>query len=257
MRASSPREIAAEIEDRLSRTRERSTPGLRRLRREISRELRALHGVDVLRAVEGLIQPGGPCPRWFAYEIAHHHRGAMSELSAAWLDRLSRGLSGWGEVDPFACYLLGPAWREGRIADERVAAWTRSKDRWRRRSALVATVALNSAARGGGGDAPRTLAICDRLLDDRDDMVVKALSWALRALAVKEPRRVDRYLRAREERLAARVLREVRNKLATGLKNPKRSPRRSRQRLKWSSSRVYVRPHAASRGGRRQRGGRP
>ena len=55
----------------------------------------------------------------------------------------------------------------------------------------------------------------------RDDMVVKALSWAPRALAVRQPRAVDRYLRTHADRLAPRVLREVRNKLTTGLKNPK------------------------------------
>jgi 3-methyladenine DNA glycosylase AlkD len=145
----------------------------------------------------------------------------MSRLSAARLNRLGRGLSGWGEVDPFACYLLGPAWREGRVSDREVTVWATSKDRWKRRSALVATVALNCTARGGGGDARRTFLVCDLLRDDRDEMVVKALSWALRALAVKEPTLVARYLRRNEGRLASRVLRETRNKLATGVKSPR------------------------------------
>jgi 3-methyladenine DNA glycosylase AlkD len=59
-------------------------------------------------------------------------------------------------------------------------------------------------------------------LRDRDDMVVKAMSWALRELAKKEPARVDAYLAKNGELLAPRVLREVRNKLRTGLKNPGR-----------------------------------
>ncbi len=92
---------------------------------------------------------------------------------------------------------------------------------------MVSTVALNTAARGGRGDARRTLAVCDLLLDDRDDMVVKALSWALRALAVREPRQVAQYVEARKDKLAARVLREVHNKLTSGLKNP--APMRNAQ----------------------------
>ena len=63
--------------------------------------------------------------------------------------------------------------------------------------------------------------ICDLLIDDRDDMVVKALSWALRALATRKPEAVRKYLAKHKKKLAARVLREVRNKLQTGLKNPK------------------------------------
>jgi 3-methyladenine DNA glycosylase AlkD len=58
------------------------------------------------------------------------------------------------------------------------------------------------------------------LSGDRDDMVVKALSWALRALAVRDPDAVRAFLVEYEDRLAPRVLREVRNKLSTGLKNP-------------------------------------
>jgi hypothetical protein len=44
----------------------------------------------------------------------------------------------------------------------------------------------------------------------RLDMVVKALSWAVRE-----------FLAENENVLAKRVLREVRNKLTTGLKNPR------------------------------------
>jgi 3-methyladenine DNA glycosylase AlkD len=53
-------------------------------------------------------------------------------------------------------------------------------------------------------------------------MVVKAMSWALRELAVLDPEAVRTYLQDHEDELAARVRREVRNKLDTGLKNPRR-----------------------------------
>jgi 3-methyladenine DNA glycosylase AlkD len=52
-------------------------------------------------------------------------------------------------------------------------------------------------------------------------MVVKALSWALRELAKKDPQLVAAYLAKREAELPARVLREVRNKLLTGRKTSK------------------------------------
>jgi 3-methyladenine DNA glycosylase AlkD len=60
------------------------------------------------------------------------------------------------------------------------------------------------------------------LVSDRDDMVVKAMSWALRALVVHDAEVVREFLSEHEDELAARVKREVRNKLRTGLKNPKR-----------------------------------
>jgi 3-methyladenine DNA glycosylase AlkD len=60
------------------------------------------------------------------------------------------------------------------------------------------------------------------LVDDKDDMVVKAMSWALRELVNHDPQAVSNFLAENESRLAARVKREVRNKLQTGLKNPRR-----------------------------------
>jgi 3-methyladenine DNA glycosylase AlkD len=80
---------------------------------------------------------------------------------------------------------------------------------------------LNNKTRGGHGDTARTLEICRRLVADREDMVVKALSWALRELAKRDPPAVENFLVEHEGRLAARILREVRNKLRTGLKNPR------------------------------------
>ncbi|HEV3058324.1 MAG TPA: DNA alkylation repair protein [Vicinamibacterales bacterium] len=104
--------------------------------------------------------------------------------------------------------------------DLKILAWGRSKDRWRRRLALVATVPLNSRARGGTGDARRTLRICRLLLGDSDDMVIKAMSWSLREPAKRDPKIVERFLLIEEDRLSPRVKREVRNKLRTGLKSP-------------------------------------
>ena len=65
--------------------------------------------------------------------------------------------------------------------------------------------------------------MCRALVDDRDDMVVKALSWALRELAKRDPTSVVRFLQEEDERLAARVRREVRAKIETGRKTPRRN----------------------------------
>jgi 3-methyladenine DNA glycosylase AlkD len=99
--------------------------------------------------------------------------------------------------------------------------WANSEDLWWRRAALVSTVALNMRSQGGQGDVARTLAVCGLLASDHEDMVAKALSWALRELVVHDPKAVSEFLTEHEAELSARVKREVRNKLTTGLKNPK------------------------------------
>jgi 3-methyladenine DNA glycosylase AlkD len=219
------RALAAELRARIAAAEDRTVPTLRRIRRAASHRVKALEATDVIQ-LAFLLVTAPDVPRWFSYEVVHHHRKAMASLTETHLRRLGRGLAGWGDVDAFACYLAGPAWREGRIGDKVIHRWAASSDRWRRRAAVVSTVALNNTARGGDGDAARTLAVCDIVKRDSDDMVVKALSWALRELARKEPEAVRAYLGSNAGCLAARVVREVRNKLETGLKNPRSSARR-------------------------------
>ena len=52
-------------------------------------------------------------------------------------------------------------------------------------------------------------------MSDRDDMVVKALSWALRELANKHEAAAGRFLAQHRGRLASRVMREVQNKITS------------------------------------------
>ena len=153
------------------------------------------------------------------------HPSAFSHINWEILEPLGDLMDSWGAVDLFA-YLAGPAWRAGQLSDEQVLKWTESENRWWRRAALVCTVFLNRKAQGGTGDTKRTLAVCERLVDDRDKMVVKALSWALRDLAKVDPQAVENFLSKYDTRLPALVKREVRNKLTTGVKNPRRKKNR-------------------------------
>jgi len=158
-----------------------------------------------------------------AYELIKQHPAAFGSIGEGELEELGQGIDSWGAVDGFARILAGPAWLAGQVDDELIHRWAHANDRWWRRAALVSTVALNMRSQGGRGDVARTLAVCEVLADDRDDMVVKATSWALRQLVVHDADAVDAFLRKHDDDLAARVKREVRNKLATGLKNPLRS----------------------------------
>ena len=184
------------------------------------RELRSEPPRALLALATATYESGDP---FFAYELLRAAPRALAVVTRKDVARLGAGIDSWGHVDCFASFVAGVAWRLGRIDDATVMGWTRSTDRWWRRAALVSTVPLNNRARGAtaaNGEATRTLAICAALVADRDDMVVKALSWALRELGKRDPKAVRGFVAAHGEALAARVRREVTAKLTTGLKNP-------------------------------------
>ena len=210
--------LVAEIETRVKSMPVRNTPALRALRREYSKRTKAASAGDVIKIAAALIAHRR-VHRFIGDELNASRPDALRTLGRTELERLGKGISSWDEVDCFACFLSGPAWREGQIEDKTIMKWARSNDRWWRRAALVSTVPLNVKARGGRGDARRTIRICRLLIDDRDDMIVKAMSWALRALVEHDSDAVRQFVEENEARLPATVRREVRHKLATGRKN--------------------------------------
>jgi len=216
------RSLANEIVARVRSLARRDTATVRALRREYSKRIAPLAPLAVLELANTLLGQTEFLFHFIALELVHYHRPTLNCLRATHLKQLGRRLDSWYATDTFAPLLSGPAWREGQISDSVIHGWAKSKDRWWRRAALVSTIGLNNKARGGRGDTPRTLAVCTLLVDDRDDMVVKAMSWALRELAKRDPKAVRKFITEHQYELAARVIRETNNKLKTGLKNPKK-----------------------------------
>ncbi len=218
-------EFVYEIDSRIRALPNLKTENVRSVRKEFSKRLVNTSPQIVVSISIRLLQLDRPGfeYRLVAYELVCYHKSALRSLGEKELELLGQGISSWEDVDTFACYLAGPAWREFQVPDELIHGWARSKDRWWRRAAVVCTVALNNKARGGGGDTTRTLDVCRLLVSDRDDMVVKAISWSLRELSRRDPDAVRAFLLEYKVMLAPRVVREVNTKLTTGLKNPRRN----------------------------------
>ena len=208
--------IAADIEALPQKT----TATVRKVRRSHSRTLRAEDAALVLGIAREFVMRRGL--RWVAYELIRDHKPAFESLDDALLDELGQGMNSWDSVDAFGRTLSCPAWLRGLATDALIRGWAMSSDLWWRWAALVSTVALNMRSHGGNGDTPRTLEVCEMLAAAREDMVQKALSWALRELVWHDSDAVRSFLDVHDEHLAARVKREVRSKLTTGLKNSRR-----------------------------------
>ena len=211
--------LASEIRSRIDRLSTPNTAAIRAVRREFSRKIAKSTPESVTQLALHLLDEN-PSLRFFSYELVSNHKLAGQQLMVDDLLKLGKNLNSWSSVDSFATILSGPMWARGNLPDKTVTEWARSKDLWWRRTALVSTVALSR--RGDPDDIIRTEKICTLLAADKQDMVVKALSWALRELAKKHPKEAANFLARHKQVLAPRVIREVNNKLKTGLKSPRR-----------------------------------
>ena len=199
-----------------------TVPSIRALVRSTAKSIRDEPPASVVQLAHDLVADGALEVRQVAYELLGRRKDARALLGVRDIEALGRGIDNWKSVDVFGCEVTGFCWRDDRLTDKAVQRWARSRDRWWRRLALVSTIPLNMVSRGGAGDAARTLAICELVATDRDDMVVKGCSWALRELVARDPAAVRAFVKRHRDVLAPRIVREVSNKLDSGLKNPRK-----------------------------------
>jgi 3-methyladenine DNA glycosylase AlkD len=214
-----PEAITAAIRAEIAGLPRRDTPSMRALRKAWSAKLKAAGALDVVALAQALERAAPQEGKWIAYELIRHHVGAFGLVGAAEVEDFAGRIESWYATDAFGTVLSGPLWATGRLTDTLFAAWAQSPNRWLRRSALVATVGLNGNLPGRKGDPARTFPLCLALAEDRDDMVEKAVSWALRYLSQRDKAAVVGFMATHGDRFGARVRREVRHKLETGLKS--------------------------------------
>ena len=154
-----------------------------------------------------------------AIEMIGRNKKLLGALVYEDLADLGQHLDNWASVDHYTVGIYGVLWGKGVVKDHHIDQLLQSDNHWDRRVAVVATVALNLKSRGGTGDTPRTLSVCKRVVDERHDMIQKALSWALRELSKRDREAVSEFLERFGDRLAKRVVREVSHKLDFGTKN--------------------------------------
>ncbi len=215
------KKIARELFDDIQKVQLKNTPNLRKVRQRYSKKLAQSEPEQILDFVRYFSDNYNY--RWIAFEILYCHKTAIKIIGVKELEAFGKQINSWGASDIFAGYLAGPAWRNGQVPDELILSWANSTNHWWRRTALVCTIPLNRRTAGGNGDINRTLKICRTLKADKNDKVIKALSWALRELIPHDPESVQKFITENAGVLAARVKREVKNKLTTGLKNPRRT----------------------------------
>ncbi len=196
-----------------------TVPNLKIALKELSKQTKPFKDQEKLDLVKQLIDEDVFELQQIAFEYLQTEKNLYKSLTEEFIESIEKNLDNWLSVDYFGAIVIGCAWREKLISTEKVKRYLRSDDFWIRRIAIVATVSLNQKARGGHGDSTRTFEICRLVVDDHQEMIIKALSWALRELAKIDRESVIDFIIEYKNSLHKKVLREVNSKLETGLKN--------------------------------------
>jgi 3-methyladenine DNA glycosylase AlkD len=124
----------------------------------------------------------------------------------ALIERLLRDARTWALVDGLAASVVGALLARDPMANAVLDRWAADDDFWIRRSALLAHL---RSLRSGAGDFERFARYADRMLDEKEFFIRKAIGWVLRDTARRRPDLVHDWLLARAARASGVTVREA------------------------------------------------
>lgn len=157
--------------------------------------------------------------KYVASLLLENNKEFRKEIDLERIDGWLKELEGWAEIDclcqsNFSANEVLSRWSEW---EEFVRSLNKSENISKRRASLVLLI---KTTRGSDDERPVDLMLemIDNVKDEKDKLITKAVSWALREMVKKHADRVRKYLDKNEDLLPAVAVRETRNKLRTGKK---------------------------------------
>jgi 3-methyladenine DNA glycosylase AlkD len=122
------------------------------------------------------------------------------------LERLIRQSKTWAFVDELAIVITGPLLERSPELLPVLDRWAEDDDFWLRRSAMLA---LLRPLRRGRGDFRRFSRYAERMLEEREFFIRKAIGWVLRETGKPRPDMVYEWLLPRAGRASGVTVREA------------------------------------------------
>lgn len=144
--------------------------------------------------------------RMAAVELLDLRSGLLQPPDLALVERLVRESQTWALVDGLAASVAGSLVERFPELGETLDRWSVDPDFWVRRSSLLA---LLGPIRRGGGDFVRFSGYADRMLEERQFFIRKAIGWVLREAGRKRPDVVYSWLLPRAQRASGVTVREA------------------------------------------------
>lgn len=114
------------------------------------------------------------------------------------LDKVVSHFNNWASVDRLCLQVIQPLLLKYREETLRLLKkWNRSENMWKRRASVVAFVWKIGSS---GEFADEVLGLCENLIWDREDLVLKGVGWALRDSMNGAKKRVIEYVKSLRRR---------------------------------------------------------
>lgn len=150
-----------------------------------------------------------------AIKLLEQYSEHLDYESMPMLECMLSASAGWDHADGIANHLVDAALRKDRRTYEYLKNWSKSENFWMRRAALISQVIL---FREGKGDRKLFLSMAEKMIEEKEFFIRKAIGWALREMSKTEPDAVFDFLMKVKDRASGLTLREGSKHLPEGKK---------------------------------------
>jgi 3-methyladenine DNA glycosylase AlkD len=157
-----------------------STPAVRKLARQFSKEFSALPWTEKTCIVQGLLEYGTNRAAHLGVFLLGLSIHDASFVDTVALDSMVEAFRGWSVTDAFCIEVMQPLLE--RFTSDVLSLtvdWAAAESCWKRRASVVVFVRKIGAS---GCYTQHGLDACERLLFDPEDLVRKGVGWALKDL---------------------------------------------------------------------------
>jgi 3-methyladenine DNA glycosylase AlkD len=140
--------------------------------------------------------------------VARYRREFTPRLLPIWKRWLARNhAANWATTDAISGCLIGPLIVLYPSLAARMPAWSRDPNMWVRRASIVSLIPSVRGLKAQGSRLDVVYRLAATLQDDSEDLIQKAVGWALREAGKADPVRLERYLRAKGSAVPRTTLR--------------------------------------------------
>lgn len=200
-----------------------SVPATRAMAKKWVKENREISFWEFKRLLDSLFSGNSVEEKCFGPKLLEYSPNLRKLIAPADVDRWLNYLEGWAEVDSlcqnlFTAQDLDRFWKDW---EKYLFKWAKDKNVHKRRASLVLLTGPVSSSTDHKFSKVAFRNI-DALINEREILITKAISWLLRSLIKNHKDGVAQYLSANKNSLPKIAVRETETKLTTGKKNQKK-----------------------------------
>lgn len=196
-----------------------STPTLRQIAKEWMRDHKALPAQEFEKVLTSLIKGESSTEKMIGGMLMDAATKPQRQFNPKVFDTWLNHLEGWAEVDTICTgqYTVTEIPRQWPIWKKIIIEFSKSKDIHKRRASLV--LLCSPIRKVNEPDMAKTaFQIIQRLKNEKEILITKAISWLLRSMTTKFKKEVADFVDEFESSLPKIAVRETRVKLLTGKK---------------------------------------